>query len=883
MSLNMSATSGCIHKLFEQQVTERPEAIAIQSNTSTWTYSKLESSSNQIANRLRGLGVVPGSLVGACLSRSPSAIAAFLGILKAGAAFVPLDPGYPIESIRFMVRDTQLKYFVVDSTGATKLSNIPDTDRFFTDVEELGDESSKAPDVPGAPSDLAYIMYTSGSSGAPKGIMIEHRSVVRLVSKPNYVNLSPKETILQLAPLSFDASTFEIWGALANGARLVIAPGLTPSLSDIAECLDQCNVTTLWLTSGLLNAMVDEHPTAFRRVRQLLAGGDVLSPHHVRRAIQAMKNGCLINGYGPTENTTFTCCHRVRIEDTTAPSIPIGTPINGTQVYVLSGDLQPVSGDESGEIYIGGEGLARGYWNRPDLTAEKFIKNPIPGSGSTCLYRSGDLGHYNSRGEIEFDGRLDLQVKVRGFRIELTEIEFAINNFPGIACSASIAKPAVSGDKLLKCYFVRKAGAEVSAADLESFAREKLPGYMIPSEFIELERIPLTENGKVDRQLLAQDQFQEPSRPGTESPAAGQLELELTGTLKDLLRISDVGLDDDFFKLGGDSLLAAQFFSRIESRFGKKLPLATMLEARSVRRLALVIRDNDWVAPWSSLVPLKTTGTRPPLFLVHPIGGNVLAYNGLADALPPDQPVYALQAAGLDGESSAASSLEEMASHYLRAIRTRQEKGPYYLGGFSAGGIVALEMARQLEQAGDRVALLALFDTIIDPPLRALLHRNQLLESYRRLARMVRWNLNYLSHQGLRHFVRKKYRNLKMNGSIAAFKILTRLTFRGRVSWAAPSPLPIEEAFLLAISKYEPGGFAGYTVLFKTQDSDLYSTDSTLGWNEIVTGGLEILQVPGDHDNMLRSPQLEFLVDQLTKVLNNVRIGTASAIPAALQ
>ncbi|MGA8595614.1 MAG: non-ribosomal peptide synthetase, partial [Bryobacteraceae bacterium] len=743
---------------------------------------------------------------------------------------------------------------------------------------------SEAPDVPGAPSDLAYIMYTSGSSGAPKGIMIEHRGIVRLVSEPNYVNLSPEETILQLAPLSFDASTFEIWGALANGSRLVIAPGEKPSLSDIARCLEQCKVTTLWLTSGLLNAMVDVHPRALWQVKQLLAGGDVLSPHHVRRAIDAMENGCVINGYGPTENTTFTCCHRVRMEDTIASSIPIGVPINGTDVYLLNSDLRAVSGSEVGEIYIGGQGLARGYWNRPELTAEKFIDNPFPGKDSARLYMSGDLGHYNSRGEIEFDGRVDLQVKVRGFRVEPGEIEFVINSLSGIASSVVVAKQAASGDKRLACYFVRKGGAQVSAADLETLAREKLPGYSVPSEFLEIERIPLSENGKVDRRLLAQDQTNRPSGNATGSvqagpegapvfvrdsriDAAGQLELELIGMVKQLLRVPDVSLDDDFFRLGGDSLLAARFFSRIESRFGKKLPLATMLEARSVRSLAQVIRDNNWVPPWSSLVPLKTSGARPPLFLVHPIGGNVLTYSGLAEGLPADQPLYALQAAGLDGESPAASSLEEMASHYLRAIRTRQEEGPYYLGGFSAGGIVALEMARQLERAGDRVALLAVFEAIIDPPLRSLLHDNQLLESYRRLARIAEWNLNYLKRTGFTDFIQKKFRNLKMNGRIAAFEALTRLSSRTGARWAVPSPLPPEEAFLYAISKYEPGAFTGYTVLFKTQDSDLYSADPMLGWKAIATGDLEIHQVPGDHDTMLRSPQLELVVEQVAKVL----------------
>jgi amino acid adenylation domain-containing protein len=881
--IRLQPVSWRVHELFEQQVAERPEAVAIESTSTAWTYLKLESCSNQIANRLRKLGVARGSLVGACVSRSPSAIAAFLGILKTGGAFVPIDADFPLESIRFMVRDTQLKHFVVDSAGADKLGGIPDDGRFFLHIDQIAGESCEAPDVPGSASDLAYVMYTSGSSGAPKGIMIEHRGIVRLVSQPNYASLSPDETILQLAPLSFDASTFEIWGALANGAKLVIAPGEKPSLSDIAACLRQSRVTTLWLTSGLLNAMVNEHPEVFRGVRQLLAGGDVLSPHHIRRAIEAIGSGCVINGYGPTENTTFTCCHRVRIEDTKTPSIPIGVPINGTKIYLLNGDLQPLPPGETGEICIGGEGLARGYWNRPDLTAEKFIDYQFSDGGSARLYRSGDLGHYNARGELEFDGRLDLQVKVRGFRIEPAEIEFIVNAFSGIASSAVVAKQSASGDKRLACYFVPKAGVQVSAVDLESFARERLPGYSIPSEFIELERIPLNENGKVDRKLLAQLESKPPAPHANAPEASDQLELELIRMVKQLLRVPHVALDDDFFKLGGDSLLAAQFFSRIESRFGKKLPLATMLEARSIRRLAEVIRDNNWVAPWSSLVPLKASGARPPLFLVHPIGGNVLTYSDLADGLPADQPLYALQAAGLDGESPAASSLEEMASHYVRAIRTRQEHGPYYLGGFSAGGIVALEMARQLERAGDKIALLAVFETDIDPPVRALLRRNQFVESYQRLARIAQWNLNYLRRTGIRDFSQKKWRNSKMNMSITAFEALTRLKSRTGTRWAAPPRLSVEEAFLYAISKYEAGIFSGYTVLFKTHDFDSYCADPMLGWKAIATGDLEVRQVPGDHDTMLRSPQLESLIDQLTAVLDEARVKMASTVPAVLQ
>ena len=312
----------------------------------------------------------------------------------------------------------------------------------FIHVDEFDSESSEFSSDASEAGDLAYVMYTSGSTGVPKGVMVEHRGIIRLVCGAGYMSIGPDDVFIQLAPLSFDASTLEIWAPLLNGAKLAVPPPEMNSLADIADLLSRYQVTSLWLTSGLFNAMVDEYPETLCNLKQLLAGGDVLSPSHVRRAMEVIGSGRVINGYGPTENTTFTCCHQIEPQDTSRASIPIGRPIRGTEVYILDDNMRQVSGQQVGEIHIGGEGLARGYWNRPDLTAEKFIQNPFSPDSSSRLYKSGDLGHYNAQGNIEFDGRVDLQVKIRGFRIELPGIEAVVNSIPGIASSVVVVKDA---------------------------------------------------------------------------------------------------------------------------------------------------------------------------------------------------------------------------------------------------------------------------------------------------------------------------------------------------------------------------------------------------------------------------------------------------------
>ena len=868
---------GCVHKLFERQMANTPDAVALQAGEICWSYSKLDCYSNYLAAQLRKYSVEPGSFVAVCAQRSPEAIAAFLGVLKARAAYVPLDLNYPSERLRYMLDDAGICCLIADSAGIPVLKSISSSKRRVLELPDLQGESEAAPAAPCSGRDLAYLMYTSGSTGVPKGVMVEHRGIVNLVRDQNYVDLSPNQVLLQLSPLSFDASTFEIWGALLNGGRLAIMPPHSPSLGEIAGALNRYGVTTLYLSSGLFNAMVDECSDALQSLQQLVVGGDVLSRSHASKALDALPRGTLINGYGPTENTTFTCCHRVTREDTAAESIPVGRPLKGVKLHLLDSNGCLVADGEAGEICIGGENLGRGYWNLPELTSEKFVPNPFAGDPAERLYRSGDRGRLNKAGAIEFLGRLDGQVKIRGFRVEPSEVESAVESFPEIASAAVVAEGTGADGKRLCCYFVPRPGAAVSIPSLAVFLQGRLPAYMLPAEFIELRALPLNANGKIDRPSLALGATRTHEPAASISVGSSGLESELTAMWETLLDQSGIGLDDDFFQLGGHSLLAARLFAQIQKRLGKQLPLASILQAPTIRKLAAIIRDNNWVAPWSSLVQLSHGGPNLPLFLIHPIGGNILTYKQLAVRLV-GQPVYGLQAQGLDGKSPAASSVEAMAAYYIRAMRTVQPNGPYFLGGFSAGGMVAFEMARQLESSGCKVGFLAIVDSSCELPVWTLLKNKDVAESCERIVRIVRWNAGYMNRIGPRQFARKKVRNFAMSARIAVFEGLNALA--SLVHWTSSGrALPVEEAFLHALGRYRPTAFAGDAMLLLTFDSGNYNPELVAGWMKLITGKLDVCQISARHDDLLNPPQVDDVAGQLSEGMSRARLKAALPAP----
>ena len=444
----------CIHELFEAQVEKNPDALAVVFEKQKLTYSQLNRKANQLAHYLQHLGVGPDVLVGICLERSLEMVVGLLAILKAGGAYVPLDPSYPPSRLNYMIKDPQLSIILTQEKWRNHLQTSAQVICLDTNAPILTTATSDNPTVSITPEHQAYIMYTSGSTGQPKGVNIKHRGVVRLVQNTNYVSLSAKDIFLQLAPISFDAATFEIWGSLLNGGVLVVMPLHQPSLAEIGAAVRQHQVTTLWLTAGLFQLMVEEQLENLGSLKQLLAGGDVLSPASVQKVVEKLEGCQLINGYGPTENTTFTCCFPVKAISNIHKSVPIGKPISNTQVYILDSHLQPVPIGVAGELHIAGDGLAKGYHNGPELTAAKFIPNPFDNSQGTKLYKTGDLARYLADGNIEFLGRIDHQVKIRGFRIEKGEIEVVLNQHPTIKETVVVATEDKPGDKRLVAYIV---------------------------------------------------------------------------------------------------------------------------------------------------------------------------------------------------------------------------------------------------------------------------------------------------------------------------------------------------------------------------------------------------------------------------------------------
>ncbi len=493
-------TYDCVHRIFEQQATRSPDRIALVSGNLMLTYQQLNQKANHVAHQLLALGVERETLVGISIPRSTEQIINILGILKAGCAYLPLDPEYPRDRLKAIIDDANVKFLLTTSSLVERFSkNCLKT--ICADSEPNEQMNSENPVTETKADNLAYIMFTSGSTGRPKGVMIEHRSIVRLVKEVDYADFSSENVFLQFAPITFDASTFEIWGALLNGGRLVIMPEERASLVDLGNAIREYGVTTLWLTAGLFHLMVDERINDLKPLRQLVAGGDVLSVTHVQKVLNHLSCD-LINGYGPTENTTFTCCYKVPRNVHIGRSIPIGKPIGHTQVYILNESLNPVTPGEAGELYIGGDGLARGYINRDDLTAERFVSNPFSDSAFSRLYRSGDMARFLPDGNVEFLGRADSQVKIRGFRVELEEIEFALTQQTGVREAVAVGREISGADKQLVAFVVLDLNDPPLICELRKHLEGTLPDYMIPSFVIQIDVIPLTPNGKVDRAAL---------------------------------------------------------------------------------------------------------------------------------------------------------------------------------------------------------------------------------------------------------------------------------------------------------------------------------------------------------------------------------------------
>lgn len=587
-----------IQALFAAQAARTPEAVAVlfpAEQRPAWalpqlTYGELNERANQLARHLQSLGVGPQSRVGICIERSVEMVIGLLGILKAGGAYVPLDPTYPQERLDFMLADTQIQFLL---TQAHLASALPTHDRqiIYIDREwaQIARQERTNPVDGGHGEQLAYIMYTSGSTGKPKGICIPHRAVNRLLFNTNYIALAADDKVAFISNTAFDAMTFEVWGALLHGGQLVVIPkevALTPQM--LAACLRQYGVTTMFITTALFNQIAQLIPNAFHTLRTLLFGGEAVDVNWVRAVLHAGPPARLLHVYGPTESTTFSTWYWVKEVAEKATTVPIGAALANTQLYVVDHHLHPVPVGIVGELLIGGDGLADAYWERPELTAEKFIRNPF---GTGRVYRTGDLVRWLPTGALEFVGRVDQQVKIRGFRIEPGEIEAVLQQHPAVRNTVVLAHEVQPGDKRLIAYVVSQAkqSRDQSAETLRTFLSRQLPEYMLPAAFVFVDALPLTPNGKIDRKNLPAPVFQTATAEDEQDATRTSTETTTAAIWCKVLDLDHVGLHDDFFDLGGHSLMATQIVSRMRDTFSVDLLLQDLFDRPTIAELAAYV------------------------------------------------------------------------------------------------------------------------------------------------------------------------------------------------------------------------------------------------------------------------------------------------------
>ncbi|MBN2524267.1 MAG: amino acid adenylation domain-containing protein [Bacteroidales bacterium] len=846
-----------IVQLFKEQVNLRPDEIAVQYKNRNLTYSELDKKSDQLAAQLSKMGVHPEDAIGLFCSKSLDLIVAMLSILKVSGAYLPLDPDYPVERINYMIRDAKCRIILTQKhlqnnpVECHKVLLIDDPDVYKTDASILSVSISA--------TSLAYIMYTSGTTGKPKGSMIEHRSVIRLVRNTNYIELTEKDKILLTGAIGFDATTFEIWGALLNGGKLYIVDKeviLTPS--KLGQELKENKITTLWLTSSLFTQIAEINSGIFKGLRSLLVGGDILSVEHINKVRHENPGLTVINGYGPTENTTFSTCHRIDKEYD--GSIPIGKPISNSTAYIFDKYMNYCPVGIIGELYVGGDGLSRAYLNDKNLNKEKFIEHPYnPGER---LFRTGDRARWLDDGAIEFHGRIDSQLKIMGFRVEPMEIEAVLNDMEGII--ESVIKPVAVNKGVIQLYAFLNVPKNFSMKEEEliRILKEKLPVYMIPAGFCFMHGFPKNINGKIDRnELIVDSSFFEKKTTGNRESLSAT-EKKILPIFSSILKHDNFTSTDNFFDVGGSSLLALTLISRIEKQFGYTIAFRDfMAEYNTIKKLAELLDENTQSelkkqekqmhqkGKFNHLYCIKQEGHLPPLFSIY--GERALSGDSY---LGSTRPIYAFVWPGTDAEDFVMDSVEEVAAAYLRQVKEINSEGPYYFIGFSFGGLVAMEMASQLQHEGYKVPLLALLDCI---------HPNEnvrKLQKYKHLAK--NHGIGYMLYdrlfRGAPRLIKRKTEELLV-------------TVLSRSNQKLPAYLRRRKILLNSMKiygKYKPGIYDGTLLLFKVKDNSI--KDEYLGWGPHAKE-VKAIMLEGVHLDAIDLPvNKEIVTKEITNYLGEV-------------
>ncbi|MCR8556138.1 amino acid adenylation domain-containing protein [Mucilaginibacter sp. BJC16-A38] len=842
--------------------------IAIKFHGRNLTYKEVYESSNKLAKILIDNGVKTGDIIGLALDRSPEMIISLLAILKSGAAYIPLDPEYPKDRVEFMLEDSSAKILITSKKRhkhfISNASEILIEDAF----EKFSNYTADEPDIEVGGSDLAYVLYTSGSTGKPKGVQIKHFNLVNfLLSMQKEPGMTANDKILTVTTISFDIAGLELYLPLITGAEITLTDSDTAKDGRMLfDMVKNDGITFMQATPYTWRMMLEAGWEKLLPLK-ILCGGEAMPKDLVGKL--TVRTSELWNMYGPTETTIWSTIKLIESDE----DITIGKPIANTQVYILDENSNSITDGSIGEIIIGGDGVAAGYLNRDELTAERFIDNPFSGIPGDKMYRTGDLGRYKENGDILCLGRIDHQVKVRGYRIELEEIEHALQQQQDVKQAVVVAREDTPGDPRLVGYVVLEDGNEgidfkTQVNDWQQALLAELPEYMVPDDFVIVTAIPITPNGKIDRKALPKPDYNLiVSRLGEYLGPRTEIEQQVAEIWQEVMGLEKISILDNFFELGGRSLVAVQIMSRIEKLTGKRLPLATLFDHSTIEQLAVRIKSDSKSITWESLVPIKPKGSKMPIYIVHGAGLNVLLFNALAMNMDKEQPVYGLQAKGLNGIDEPLDVMEEIAANYIAEIINQNPTGPYALAGYSLGGTIAYEMAHQLIAMGKEVKMLAVFDTYakqtdaFDPPVKRTFNRvrlffMKLFNSFALLAEDPKRTFEYKNELLRRRIVRAWWKitgnSEKQKGFFAYDNEIDEASARAKRNYFQ-KPLDI-------------------TVdLFRAKKRTFYMDDyEFMGWKKFALKGVNVHDIPGEHNTIFAPPNDKEFAVVLQECLDRV-------------
>jgi amino acid adenylation domain-containing protein len=863
--------NSCIHDVIEEQVKKTPDAIALEYNKQQLTYSQMNSRANALARFLLKRGAGEDKIVAIFLERGLDLPVTMLAVSKTGSTYLPIDPIFPKARLETILQDAGPVILVTQSSLLGKMPQ-NNADLVIIDDPAIFNQEQQDNLGLGNPMKPLYIVYTSGSTGKPKGVPIKQHSLVSLVKyQVREMAVTPEDVLFAVTTVSFDVAEMDLCLPLFAGAKMVVSPQETATNTELLMKALEETGATLFEATPVTYKMLIRSGWRGKKGLRIITCAEALS----KELASGLLSRCdkVWNCYGPTETTVWSTMKRVTLADLPGDGyIPIGSAVDNTRLYVLNKKLVPMPVGLAGELYIGGVGLSPGYINLPENTIKQFIPDLFSNEPGRLLYKTGDLVRFLPDGSVSFLNRIDSQVKIRGFRIELGEIESVLSRFEGVAENVVIVRQDSTGEKMLAAYYVPQDGAAPDIQEMRRYLKELLPDYMIPGAFVRMEKFPLTATNKVDRKSLpdpevaSQVQLKEYVAPVTPT------EKKLAIIWASILKHSKVGIHDNFFEIGGHSMIAVSLILKIEKELGVRLPLATLFENSTVHLLGEIIDKRSKPVSWRSLVPIRPEGSRKPIFLVHGVGLNVLLYSALVNHLDPDLPVYGLQAKGLDGKEKPLETIEEIATHYISEMMTVDPDGPYAVAGFSLGGRIAFEMAQQLTAMGKKVSFLGLFDAAANEDYTSLSLLGKLGSRMQQSVKYLAWNIRYFikdQEQTKLSIISRKLKNIrkKLRG------LDMEIDAKELVSKGAESELPrylkrVHRANVKADKKYLQKPYGGKIVLFKAKHQTFYHRDPDhYGWDDYALGGLQVHVIPGEHSRIFAPPNDRYFAAVLEESL----------------